>query len=207
MVLIKMKEAAEAYLGAKVNDVVVTVPADFNDYQRQATLRCWANLWSERTAHNQEREVLLYDMGGGTFDDPLLTMEDGIFEVKAAVEGFDNRVVDFCLQDLKRKNHGKDLSGNNHSIQRLRIQCERAKRTFSSPTLATIKIDSSFDGIDHTCSWSRARFEEFNMDYFRNMGPFEKCMRDSGIDKRGVYEVVLVGILKNSESAGGYLDR
>merc|ERR1711945_63749 len=148
-----------------------------------------------------ERNVLIYDMGGGTFDVSLLTIEDGIFEVKATAgdthlggEDFDNRVVDFCLQDFKRKNRGKDLSGNNRSIRRLRTQCERAKRTLSSSTQATIEIDSLFDGIDYTCSLSRARFEELNMDYFRNsMGPVEKCLRDSGIDKRGVHEVVLVG--------------
>merc|ERR1711945_60714 len=148
-----------------------------------------------------ERNVLIYDMGGGTFDVSLLTIEDGIFEAKATAgdthlggEDFDNRVVDFCLQDFKRKNRGKDLSGNNRSIRRLRTQCERAKRTLSSSTQATIEIDSLFDGIDYTCSLSRARFEELNMDYFRNsMGPVEKCMRDSGIDKRGVHEVVLVG--------------
>jgi L1 cell adhesion molecule like protein len=140
-------------------------------------------------------------MGGGTFDVSLLTIEDGIFEVKATAgdthlggEDFDNRIVDFCMQDFKRKNRGKDLAGNNRALRRLRTQCERAKRTLSSSTQATIEIDSLFDGIDYSCSLSRARFEELNMDYFRNsMGPVEKCMRDSGIDKRGVHEVVLVG--------------
>jgi L1 cell adhesion molecule like protein len=218
MILIKMKETAEAYLGAKVNDAVVTVPAYFNDSQRQATKDagsiCGLNVLriiNEPTAAAiaygldkkgaGERNVLIYDMGGGTFDVSLLTIEDGIFEVKATAgdthlggEDFDNRVVDFCLQDFKRKNRGKDLSGNNRSIRRLRTQCERAKRTLSSSTQATIEIDSLFDGIDYTCSLSRARFEELNMDYFRNsMGPVEKCMRDSGIDKRSVHEVVLVG--------------
>merc|ERR1711927_78939 len=109
-------------------------------------------------------------------------------------EDFDNRVVDFCMQDFKRKNRGKDMAGNQRAIRRLRTQCERAKRTLSSSTQATIEIDSLFDGIDYSCSLSRARFEELNMDYFRNsMGPVEKCLRDSGIDKRGVHEVVLVG--------------
>merc|ERR1712195_206388 len=107
---------------------------------------------------------------------------------------FDNRIVDFCLQDFKRKNRGKDMLGNHRAVRRLRTQCERAKRTLSSSTQATIEIDSLFDGIDFSCSLSRARFEELNMDYFRNsMGPVEKCMRDSGIDKKGVHEVVLVG--------------
>merc|ERR1711881_403744 len=129
------------------------------------------------------------------------TIEDGIFEVKATAgdthlggEDFDNRVVDFCMQDFKRKNRGKDLAGNQRAIRRLRTQCERAKRTLSSSTQATIEIDSLFDGIDYNCSLSRARFEELCMDYFRNsMGPVEKCMRDSGIDKKAVHEVVLVG--------------
>merc|ERR1712224_1071681 len=128
-------------------------------------------------------------------------MGDGIFEVKATAgdthlggEDFDNRIVDFCIQDFKRKNRGKDLTGNHRAIRRLRTQCERAKRTLSSSTQATIEIDSLFDGIDYTCSLSRARFEELCMDYFRNsMGPVEKCMKDSGIDKKNVHEVVLVG--------------
>merc|ERR1712134_125305 len=148
-----------------------------------------------------ERNVLIYDMGGGTFDVSVLTIEDGIFEVKSTAgdthlggEDFDNRLVDFCCQDFKRKNRSKDLAGNQRAIRRLRTQCERAKRTLSSSTQATIEIDSLFEGIDYSCSLSRARFEELNMDYFRNsMGPVEKCMRDSGIDKRNVHEVVLVG--------------
>merc|ERR1712025_1069784 len=107
---------------------------------------------------------------------------------------FDNRIVDFCMQDFKRKNRGKDLAGNNRALRRLRTQCERAKRTLSSSTQATIEIDSLFEGIDYSCSLSRARFEELNMDYFRNsMGPVEKCLRDSGIDKKNVHEIVLVG--------------
>merc|ERR1719383_699385 len=145
--------------------------------------------------------ILIYDMGGGTFDVSLLTIEDGIFEVKATAgdthlggEDFDNRVVDFCIQDFKRKNRGKDLAGNHRAVRRLRTQCERAKRTLSSSTQATIEIDSLFDGIDFSLSLSKARFEELNMDYFRNsMGPVEKCLRDSGIDKRNVHDVVLVG--------------
>merc|ERR1711871_1786339 len=218
MVLIKMKETAEAYLGTKVNDAVVTVPAYFNDSQRQATKDagqiCGMNVLriiNEPTAAaiaygldkkgSGERNILIYDMGGGTFDVSLLTIEDGIFEVKATAgdthlggEDFDNRIVDFCMQDFKRKNRGKDLAGNNRALRRLRTQCERAKRTLSSSTQATIEIDSLFEGIDFSCTLSRARFEELNMDYFRNsMGPVEKCLRDSGIDKRNVHEVVLVG--------------
>merc|ERR1739848_455170 len=148
-----------------------------------------------------ERNVLIYDMGGGTFDVSLLTIEDGIFEVKATAgdthlggEDFDNRIVDFCIQDFKRKNRSKDITGNQRALRRLRTQCERAKRTLSSSTQATIEIDSLFEGIDFSCTLSRARFEELNMDYFRNcMGPVEKCLRDSGIDKKKVDEIVLVG--------------
>ena len=218
MVLTKMKETAEAYLGTKVNDAVVTVPAYFNDSQRQATKDAGSisglnvlRIINEPTAAaiaygldkkgDGERNVLIYDMGGGTFDVSLLTIEDGIFEVKATAgdthlggEDFDNRIVDFCIQDFKRKNRGKDLAGNHRAVRRLRTQCERAKRTLSSSTQATIEIDSLFDGIDFSLSLSKARFEELNMDYFRNsMGPVEKCLRDSGIDKRNVHDVVLVG--------------
>jgi len=218
MILTKMKDTAEAYLGTKVADAVVTVPAYFNDSQRQATKDAGSisglnvlRIINEPTAAaiaygldkkaSGERNVLIFDMGGGTFDVSLLTIEDGIFEVKATAgdthlggEDFDNRVVDFCMQDFKRKNRGKDLSENHRAIRRLRTQCERAKRTLSSSTQATIEIDSLFDGIDYTCTLSRARFEELCMDYFRNaMGPVEKCMRDSGIDKKNVHEVVLVG--------------
>merc|ERR1712188_77940 len=148
-----------------------------------------------------EKNVLIYDMGGGTFDVSLLTIEDGIFEVKATAgdthlggEDFDNRIVDVCMQDFKRKNRGKDLAGNQRALRRLRTQCERAKRTLSSSTQATIEIDSLYEGIDFSCSISRARFEELNMDYFRNsLSPVEKVLRDSGIDKRSVHEIVLVG--------------
>jgi len=148
-----------------------------------------------------ERNVLIYDMGGGTFDVSVLTIEDGIFEVKSTAgdthlggEDFDNRVVDFCLQDFKRKNRGKDMAGNNRAIRRLRTQCERAKRTLSSSTQATIEIDSLFDGIDYSCNLSRARFEELCMDYFRNsMGPVEKALKDSGLDKKSIHDIVMVG--------------
>jgi len=218
MILTKMKETAEAYIGGKVNDAVVTVPAYFNDSQRQATKDAGAiaglnvlRIINEPTAAaiaygldkkgSGEQNVLIYDMGGGTFDVSLLTIEDGIFEVKATAgdthlggEDFDNRLVDFCIQDFKRKNRGKDMADNQRALRRLRTQCERAKRTLSSSTQATIEIDSLYDGIDFSCTISRARFEELNMDYFRNsMGPVEKVMRDSGIDKRNVHEVVMVG--------------
>merc|ERR1719506_3365905 len=218
MILGKMREIAEAYLGTKVNDAVVTVPAYFNDSQRQATKDAGSiaglnvlRIINEPTAAaiaygldkkaTGERNGLIYAMGGGTFDVSLLTIEDGIFEVKSTAgdthlggEDFDNRVVDFCMQDFKRKNRGKDIAGNQRAIRRLRTQCERAKRTLSSSTQATIEIDSLFDGIDYSCTLSRARFEELCMDYFRNsMTPVEKAMKDSGIDKKNIHEVVLVG--------------
>ncbi|EER12209.1 heat shock protein 70, putative [Perkinsus marinus ATCC 50983] len=218
MVLTKMRETAEAFLGTKVNDAVVTVPAYFNDSQRQATKDAGSiaglnvlRIINEPTAAaiaygldkkgEGEKNVLIYDLGGGTFDVSLLTIEDGIFEVKATAgdthlggEDFDNRILDFCMQDFKRKNRGKTIEGNQRAMRRLRTQCERAKRTLSSSTQASIEIDSLFEGIDYNCTLSRARFEELCMDYFRNtMGPVEKVLRDSGIDKRNVHEVVLVG--------------
>jgi len=218
MVLTKMKETAEAYLGGTVSDAVVTVPAYFNDSQRQATKDAGAicglnvlRIINEPTAAaiaygldkkgEGERNVLIYDMGGGTFDVSVLTIEDGIFEVKSTAgdthlggEDFDNRVVDFCLQDFKRKNRGKDMAGNNRAIRRLRTQCERAKRTLSSSTQATIEIDSLFDGCDYSMNLSRARFEELCMDYFRNsMGPVEKALKDSGLDKKSIHDIVMVG--------------
>merc|ERR1712055_529429 len=196
MVLLRMKETAEAYLGKTVTDAVVTVPAYFNDSQRQATKDAGTisglnvlRIINEPTAAaiaygldkkvGDEKNVLIFNLGGGTFDVSILTIEDGIFEVKSTAgdthlggEDFDNRIVDFCLQDFKRKNRGSDLSGNNRAIRRLRTQCDRSKRTLSSSTQATIEIDSLFEGIDYTCTLSRARFEELCMDYFRNaMGP------------------------------------
>merc|ERR1719240_668407 len=172
MVLIKMKETAEAYLGKDVPNAVVTVPAYFNDSQRASTKDAGSiaglnvlRIINEPTAaaiaygldkqSSSERNVLIFDLGGGTFDVSLLTIEEGIFEVKATAgdthlggEDFDNRTVNHFVADFKRKNSGKDLAGNNRSIRRLRTQCERAKRTLSSSTQATIEIDSLFDGID-----------------------------------------------------------
>lgn len=218
MILTKMKETAEAFLGCEVSDAVVTVPAYFNDSQRQATKDAGAicglnvsRIINEPTAAaiaygldkkgQQEQNVLIFDMGGGTFDVSILSIEDGVFEVKSTAgdthlggEDFDNRLVEFCVQDFKRKNRGKDITGNQRALRRLRTQCERAKRTLSSSTQATIEIDSLFEGIDFSCTISRARFEELCMDYFRNaMGPVEKAIRDSSLDKKQIDEIVLVG--------------
>merc|ERR1712226_807109 len=147
-----------------------------------------------------EKNVLIFDLGGGTFDVSLLTIEEGIFEVKATAgdthlggEDFDNRMVDYFLQDFKRR-HRKDMSKNNRPLRRLRTACERAKRTLSSSTQAHIEIDSLFDGIDFNATITRARFEDLCMDYFKKcMEPCEKVLRDSKISKGEVHEVVLVG--------------
>ena len=218
MILVKMRETAEAFLGGKVTDAVVAVPAYFNDFQRQATRDAGAisglnvlRIINEPTAAaiaygldakgRYATNILIYDLGGGTLDVSILTMEDGLFEVKATAgdphlggEDFDNRVVDYCLQDFRRKTRGKDVTSNPRALCRLRTQCERAKRTLSSSTQAFIEIDALFEGIDYSCSLSRARFEELNSDYFRtSMGPVEQCLRASGLAKRNVHEVVLVG--------------
>merc|ERR1719323_2470639 len=147
-----------------------------------------------------ERNVLIFDLGGGTFDVSLLTIEEGIFEVKATAgdthlggEDFDNRMVDHFVEEFKRK-HKKDLSTNGRALRRLRTSCERAKRTLSSSTQASIELDSLFEGIDFFTSISRARFEELNMDLFRKcMDPVDKVLRDAKMDKNQIHDVVLVG--------------
>jgi len=217
MVLIKMKETAEAYLGGTVSKAVVTVPAYFNDSQRQATKDAGMiagldvlRIINEPTAaaiaygldkkSEGEKNVLIFDLGGGTFDVSLLTIEEGIFEVKATAgdthlggEDFDNRLVNHFVQEFKRKNK-KDLSSNARALRRLRTACERAKRTLSSAAQTSIEIDSLFDGIDFYTSITRARFEELCQDLFRStMDPVEKVLRDSKIDKSNVNEIVLVG--------------
>jgi heat shock protein 1/8 len=217
MVLLKMKETAESYLGGIVKDAVVTVPAYFNDSQRQATKDAGVisglnvlRIINEPTAAaiaygldkkvEGERNVLIFDLGGGTFDVSLLTIEDGIFEVKATAgdthlggEDFDNRLVNFFVQEFKRK-HKKDLSSNARALRRLRTACERAKRTLSSAAQTTIEIDSLYEGVDFYTSITRARFEELCQDLFRGtLEPVEKVLRDSKIDKQNVHEIVLVG--------------
>uniref|UniRef100_A0A0C9S652 TSA: Wollemia nobilis Ref_Wollemi_Transcript_11832_2219 transcribed RNA sequence n=1 Tax=Wollemia nobilis TaxID=56998 RepID=A0A0C9S652_9CONI len=219
MVLIKMKEIAEAYLGQTVKDAVITVPAYFNDSQRQATKDAGVisglnvmRIINEPTAaaiaygldkkasSAGEKNILIFDLGGGTFDVSLLTIEEGIFEVKATAgdthlggEDFDNRMVNHFVQEFKRK-YKKDISGNARALRRLRTACERAKRTLSSTAQTTIEIDSLYEGIDFYSTITRARFEELNMDLFRKcMEPVEKCLRDAKMDKGHVHEVVLVG--------------
>jgi len=217
MILLKMKETAEAYLGGTINNAVVTVPAYFNDSQRQATkdagtisglnvLRIINEPTAAAIAYGLdkkvigERNVLIFDLGGGTFDVSLLTIEEGIFEVKATAgdthlggEDFDNRLVNHFVQEFKRKNK-KDLSANPRAVRRLRTACERAKRTLSSATQTSIEIDSLFEGVDFYTSLTRARFEELCQDLFRStLEPVEKVLRDSKIDKANVHEIVLVG--------------
>ncbi|KZO95703.1 heat shock protein 70 [Calocera viscosa TUFC12733] len=217
MVLLKMKETAESYLGNTVTNAVVTVPAYFNDSQRQATkdagvisgmnvLRIINEPTAAAIAYGLdkktvgERNVLIFDLGGGTFDVSLLTIEEGIFEVKATAgdthlggEDFDNRLVNHFVQEFKRK-YKKDLSSNARALRRLRTACERAKRTLSSAAQTSIEIDSLFEGIDFYTSITRARFEELCQDLFRStLEPVEKVLRDSKIDKANVHEIVLVG--------------
>ncbi|KKY28860.1 putative hsp70-like protein [Phaeomoniella chlamydospora] len=216
-ILTKMRETAEAYLGGTVNNAVVTVPAYFNDSQRQATkdagLIAGLNVLriiNEPTAAaiaygldkkaEGERNVLIFDLGGGTFDVSLLTIEEGIFEVKSTAgdthlggEDFDNRLVNHFVNEFKRK-HKKDLTGSPRALRRLRTACERAKRTLSSSAQTSIEIDSLFEGIDFYTSITRARFEELCQDLFRStMEPVERVLRDAKIDKSSVHEIVLVG--------------
>ncbi|KAF2980225.1 hypothetical protein EK904_014503 [Melospiza melodia maxima] len=197
MVLTKMKEIAEAYLGKTVTNAVVTVPAYFNDSQRQATKDAGTIAGLNVGA---ERNVLIFDLGGGTFDVSILTIEDGIFEVKSTAgdthlggEDFDNRMVNHFIAEFKRK-HKKDISENKRAVRRLRTACERAKRTLSSSTQASIEIDSLYEGIDFYTSITRARFEELNADLFRGtLDPVEKALRDAKLDKSQIHDIVLVG--------------
>ncbi|KAK8134057.1 heat shock 70 kDa protein [Apiospora sp. TS-2023a] len=217
MILIKMRETAEAYLGGTVNNAVITVPAYFNDSQRQATKDAGLisglnvlRIINEPTAAaiaygldkkvEGERNVLIFDLGGGTFDVSLLTIEEGIFEVKSTAgdthlggEDFDNRLVNHFVNEFKRKSK-KDLSGNARGLRRLRTACERAKRTLSSSAQTSIEIDSLFEGIDFYTSITRARFEELCQDLFRStLQPVDRVLADAKIDKSQVHEIVLVG--------------
>merc|ERR1711944_202727 len=218
MVLVKMKETAEAYLGTSVTEAVVTVPAYFNDSQRQATKDAGViaglnvlRIINEPTAAaivygldkkkgSGESNVLIFDLGGGTFDVSILSIDDGIFEVKSTAgdthlggEDFDNRMVDHFVQEFKRK-HKKDLTGNKRALRRLRTACERAKRTLSASAQANIEGDSLFEGIDFYTSITRARFEELCSDLFKGtLEPVEKAMRDAKMDKSSINDIVLVG--------------
>jgi len=225
MILVKMRDTAQAYLGAdkEVTRAVVTVPAYFNDSQRQATKDAAAiagldclRVINEPTAAaiaygldrmadgagggDGERNVLIFDLGGGTFDVSLLTIEEGIFEVRATAgdthlggEDFDERLLNHFAAEVMRK-HKKDVTSSARALRRLRTACERAKRALSSMSQTSIELDSLVDGVDFTSTITRARFEELNMDLFRRcMEPVEKCLRDAKMDKPNVHDIVLVG--------------
>ncbi|XP_068173736.1 heat shock 70 kDa protein 1 [Antennarius striatus] len=217
MVLVKMKETAEAYLGRKVSNAVITVPAYFNDSQRQATKDAGViaglnvmRIINEPTAaaiaygldkvQSGERNVLIFDLGGGTFDVSILTIEGGIFEVKSTAgdthlggEDFDNILVNHFVEEFKRKQK-KDISQNKRALRRLRTACERAKRTLSSSSQANVEIDSLFEGIDFYTSITRARFEELCGDLFRKtLEPVTKALTDAKMEKKQIHDIVLVG--------------
>jgi heat shock protein 1/8 len=217
MVITKMKEIAEEYLGTKVTDIVITVPAYFNDQQRQATKDAGAiaglnvlRIINEPTAaaiaygldnkSSKEKNILVFDFGGGTFDVSILQIEDGMFEVKATGgnthlggEDIDNRLVKHFLDEFKRK-HRKDVGDNARAIKRLKNACERAKRTLSSSTATTIELDSLHAGVDFTSNLTRARLDELSADLYRQcIASVEKVLADAKMGKSDIDEVILVG--------------
>ncbi|KAL8551969.1 hypothetical protein ACS0TY_000862 [Phlomoides rotata] len=219
MVLSKMKESAEAYLGEPVENAVVSVPAYFNYSQRRATkdsgviaglnvLRiinepsaaALAYALDKKTSISGARNVLIFDLGGGTFDVSVLTIEEGFFEVKATAgdtnlggEDFDNRMVNHFVQEFKEKKN-LDISGNTRALRKLRMECEKAKRMLSSYASISIQVDSLFQGIEFNTKITRAQFEELNMDLFKQcMDTVEKCLKDAEMDKSSIDEIVLVG--------------
>ena len=217
MVLTKMKKVAESYLGEDVTDAVVTVPAYFNDAQRQATKDAGMiaglnvlRIINEPTAaaiaygldrkKDGERNVLIFDCGGGTHDVTLLTIDDGIFEVKATAgdsnlggSDFDNMIVEHLANEFKKK-HKVDLRESKRALRRLRTTAERAKRVLSSSTSAPIEMDSLYQGIDFSTTLSRARFEALcNSVFSRIMKPVETCLKDAKISKSNVDDIVMVG--------------
>jgi len=224
MVLSYMKQISEAYIGQKVSNAVITVPAYFNDAQRQATKDAGkiAGLNVQRIINEptaaaiaygldkkkggdtlDERNVLVFDLGGGTFDVSILTIcaEDGIFEVKATSgdthlggEDFDNVLVNHFVKEFKRKNRGADPTKSKRAMRRLRTQCERAKRTLSAAARANIEVDSLYDGYDFHSSITRARFEDLCMNYFRQcLEPVRIALSDAKMSKSDIHDVVLVG--------------
>ena len=216
MVLTKMKDIAESYIGEKVTDAVVTVPAYFNDSQRQATKDAGSiaglnilRIINEPTAaaiaygldkNSEERNILIFDLGGGTFDVSLLSIDDGVFEVKATSgdthlggEDFDNILMKYFIDEFKRKNK-IDISDNKRALRRLKTACEKAKRSLSSSSSATIELESLAEGIDFFSNISRARFESLCMNLFQKcIQPVTQVLQDSGISKSQVNDIVLVG--------------
>ncbi|CAF1352445.1 unnamed protein product [Rotaria sordida] len=217
MILTKMKNIAEAYLSKKVSEAVITVPAYFNDSQRQATkdagtiaglhvLRIINESTAAAIAYGLDKKdtngqnVLIFDLGGGTFNISIVTIEQGILEVKSTAgnthlggEDFLNRMVAYFIQEFKCK-HNRDLTQNKRSLCRLRTACERAKITLSSSSIASIEIDSLYDGIDFHSKICRAWFEELNADLFRStLELVEKALRDAKIDKDNIHDIILIG--------------
>jgi len=216
MILIKMKETAEAYLGEDITDAVVTVPAYFNDGQRQATKDAGAiaglnvlRIINEPTAaaiaygldnESKEQNVLIFDLGGGTFDVSLLNIDDGIFEVRSTAgdthlggEDFDHLMMQHFMAEFKRK-HRLDISDNKRAVRRLKTACEKAKRTLSSSATASIEIDSFYEGVDFFTNITRAKFESLCMNLFQKcIQPVAKVLQDAGCSKNQVDEIVLVG--------------
>jgi len=215
-VLQKMKSIAEAYLGQKVTHAVVTVPAYFNDAERQATKDAGtiagitvARIINEPTAaaiaygldkQNRETNILVYDLGGGTFDVSMLTLDEGVFEVLATNgdthlggQDFDNRVINYFMKTFKKK-HKVDISNNLRALAKLRREVEKAKKTLSSQYQVRVDIENFADGIDFAETLTRARFEELNSDIFRKtLKPVQIVLKDSGLKKTAIDEVVLVG--------------
>jgi heat shock protein 1/8 len=217
MVLQKMKATAEAYLGQPVKDAVITVPAYFNDSQRQATKDAGAiaglnvlRIINEPTAAALaygldkkgagEKNIVIFDCGGGTHDVSLITVDDGVFEVKATAgnghlggEDFDSAIVEWASAEFKRKTK-VELSASPRALRRLRTACERAKRTLSSSTQASIEVDSLMDGHDLTLTLTRAKFEQLCEALFKKtIDPVEQVMRDSKMSKDQIHEIVMVG--------------
>lgn len=214
MVLTKMKETAEAYLGEKVTHAVVTVPAYFNDAQRQATkdagtiagltvLRIINEPTAAAIAYGLDRKggesnIIVYDLGGGTFDVSLLSIEDGVFEVLATAgdthlggEDFDNRIIDHYVKLYKEKT-GKDVSTNIRAMGKLKREVEKAKRTLSSQASTRLEIESFENGNDFSETLTRAKFEELNVDLFRKtMKPVERVLKDANMKKDNIDEVYI----------------
>jgi heat shock protein 1/8 len=234
-VLVKMKQTAEAYLGQSVSSAVITVPAYFNDSQRQATKDAGAiaglnvlRIINEPTAaalaygldrvnEKGEKNILVFDCGGGTHDLTVLTIDEGVFEVKATAgdghlggEDFDNVLVNHCADEFKRK-HKQDITTSARALRRLRTACERAKRTLSTATQASIEIDSLFEGIDFTTTLTRAKFESLCDSLFRRtVAPLDRLLSDAKISKEDIHEIVMVGgssrIPKIRELLSGYFN-
>ncbi|KAI5658769.1 hypothetical protein M9H77_27562 [Catharanthus roseus] len=216
MILQKMKQTAESYLGKEIKSAVITVPAYFNDAQRQATKDAGtiaglhvARIINEPTAaaiaygldkKSKEMNILVFDLGGGTFDVSILSLDNGVFEVLATSgdthlggEDFDHRVMDYFVKLIKKK-YNKDISKDKKALGKLRKECERAKRALSSQHQVRVEIESLFDGIDFSEPLTRARFEELNIDLFKKtMGPVKQAMQDAGLKKSDIHEIVLVG--------------